>query len=120
MWLDDGRRKAREQGKPVVDNSFLDSFAISIDDKPATYERMLQDLPAGLSEWAVHPAQATDEWRRIDPTGWRIRQTDYAFLTSPQPREIIDREDITVIDYGPLQQAWNGSQRIPEVGAVLP
>ena len=108
VWLDDGRRKAREQGKPVVDKSFLDSYAISLDDKAATYERMLRDLPAGLSEWAVHPAQGTDESRWIDPAGRRIRQTDYAFLTSPQAREIIDREAITVIDYRPLQQAWNG------------
>ena len=36
-----------------------------------------------------------------------IRQTDYAFLTSPRAREIIDHEGITVIDYRPLQQVWN-------------
>ena len=106
VWLDDGRRKAREQGKPVVDNPFLDSYAISLDDKAATYERMLRNLPAGLNEWAIHPAHGTDEWQRIEPTGWRIRQTDYAFLTSPQVREIVDQEGITVIDYRPLQQVW--------------
>jgi chitin disaccharide deacetylase len=106
-WLDDGRRKAREHGKPAVDNPFLDSCTISLDDKVATYERMLRDLPPGLSEWAVHPAQGTDPWQRIDPTGWGIRQTDYAFLTSPRAREIIDHEGITVIDYQPLQQVWN-------------
>ena len=109
VWLDDGRRRAREHGKPVIDNPFLDSYAISLDDKVATYERMLRDLPAGLSEWAIHPAQGTDEWQRIEPPppGWRIRQTDYAFLTSPRAREIIDHEGITVIDYRPLQQVWN-------------
>jgi len=107
VWLDDGRRKAREHGKPVIDNPFLDSYAISLGDKVATYERMLRDLPAGLTEWAIHPAQGTDEWRRIEPTGRRIRQTDYAFLTSPRAREIIDHEGITVIDYRPLQQVWN-------------
>ena len=68
---------------------------------------MLRDLPAGLSEWAIHPAQDTDEWQRIEPPGWRIRQTDYAFLTSPRAREIIDHEGITVIDYRPLRQAWS-------------
>jgi predicted glycoside hydrolase/deacetylase ChbG (UPF0249 family) len=108
VWLDDGRRKAREQGKPVVDNPFLDSCAIGLDDKAATYERMLRDLSAGLSEWAVHPAQGTDGRQGIEPTSWRIRQTDYAFLTSPQARELIEHEGITVIDYRPLQQAWNG------------
>ncbi len=107
VWLDDGRRKAREHGKPVIDNPFLDSYAISLDHKMATYERMLRDLPPGLSEWAIHPAQGTDEWQRIEPPGWRIRQTDYAFLTSPRAREIIDHEGITVIDYRPLQQVWN-------------
>jgi hypothetical protein len=37
----------------------------------------------------------------------RVRQTDYAFLTSPQARETIDHEGITVLDYRPLQQVWN-------------
>ena len=115
VWLDDGRRKAREQSKPVVDNPFVDSYAISLDDKTATYERMLRNLPAGLNEWAIHPAQGTDEWQRIEPTGWRIRQTDYAFLTSPQARKIIDHESITVIDYRPLQQVWNDLPRVPQV-----
>jgi chitin disaccharide deacetylase len=106
VWLDDGRRKAREQGKPVIDNPFVDSYSITLDDKEATCERMLRNLPPGLNEWAVHPAHGTDVWQTIDPTGWR-RQTDRAFLTSPQARKIIDHEDITVIDYRPLQQAWN-------------
>src|SRR5919198_1914619 len=106
VWLDEGRRRARAQGKPVVDNAFLDSYSISLHDQAATYERMLRNLPAGLNEWVIHPAHGTDEWQRIEPTGWRIRQTDYAFLTSPQVREIVDQEGITVIDYRPLQQVW--------------
>jgi predicted glycoside hydrolase/deacetylase ChbG (UPF0249 family) len=107
VWLDDGRRKARAQGKPVVDNAFLDSYCISLHDKAATYARMLRDLPPGLNEWAVHPAHGTEQWQSIDPTGWRVRQSDHAFLTSPQAREILDQESITIIDYRPLQQAWN-------------
>jgi predicted glycoside hydrolase/deacetylase ChbG (UPF0249 family) len=107
VWLDDGRRKAREQGKPVIDNPFVDSYSITLDHKAATYERMLRNLPPGLNEWAVHPAHGTDARQTIEPTGWRVRQTDHAFLTSPQARKIINQEDITVIDYRPLQQAWN-------------
>jgi predicted glycoside hydrolase/deacetylase ChbG (UPF0249 family) len=105
--LDDGRRKAREQGKPVIDNPFVDSYSITLDHKAATYERMLRTLPPGLNEWAVHPAHGTDARQTIEPTGWRVRQTDHAFLTSPQARKIISQEDITLIDYRPLQQAWN-------------
>ena len=107
VWLDDGRRKARQQGKPVVDNAFLDSYCVSIDDKAATCAGMLRDLPPGLNEWAVHPAHSTEQWQSIEPTGWQVRQGDHAFLTSPQARKILDREGITVIDYRPLQRAWN-------------
>jgi predicted glycoside hydrolase/deacetylase ChbG (UPF0249 family) len=107
VWLDAGRRKARDHGKPVVDNAFLDSYSVSLRGKAATYARMLQDLPPGLNEWAVHPAHGTEQWQSIDPTGWQVRQSDHAFLTSPQAREILDHEGITVIDYRPLQQAWN-------------
>lgn len=107
VWHEDRRRKAREHGKPVLDKLFLDSYAVSLDDKAATYERMLSNLPPGLSEWAVHPAHGTDGLQEIEPTSWLVRQTDYAFLTSPKARESIDREGITVIDYRPLQQVWN-------------
>jgi hypothetical protein len=61
----------------------------------------------GLNEWAIHPAHGTEQWQTIEPSGWQIRQSDHAFLTSPQAREILDHENITVIDYRPLQQAWN-------------
>jgi hypothetical protein len=109
VWLDDGRGKAREQGKPVVDSGFLDSYSIPLDDKAATYARMLRDLPPGLSEWAVHPAHGTDEWQAIEPATWQVRQSDHAFLTSPLARETLDHEGITVIDYRPLQRAWIAS-----------
>jgi hypothetical protein len=107
VWLDDGRRKARELSKPVIDNAFLDSYSVSLHDKAATYERMLRDLLPGLNEWALHPAHGTEQWQSIEPTGWQVRQSDHAFLTSPKAREILDHEGITVIDYRPLQQAWN-------------
>jgi predicted glycoside hydrolase/deacetylase ChbG (UPF0249 family) len=107
VWLDYGRRKARQQGKPVIDNAFLDSYSVRLYDKAATCERMLHELPRGLNEWAIHPAHGTQQWQSIEPTGWQVRQSDHAFLTSPQAREILDRENIIVIDYRPLQQAWN-------------
>jgi predicted glycoside hydrolase/deacetylase ChbG (UPF0249 family) len=109
VWLDDGRRKARERGKPVIDNAFVDSFSISLHDKAETYAQMLRELPRGLNEWAVHPAHATNEWEAIEPSGWHVRQTDHEFLTSPRAREILDQEGITVIDYRPLQQAWQAA-----------
>jgi len=109
VWLDEGRRKAREQGKPVVDNAFLDSYAIGLDGRAETCARMLRELPRGLTEWAVHPAHGDEPRQTIEPSGWQIRRSDHAFLTSAQAREILEQESITLIDYRPLQVAWNGS-----------
>ena len=111
VWLDEGRRKARDQGKPVVDNAFLDSYAIGLDGRAETCARMLRELPRGLTEWAVHPAHGDEPRQTIEPSGWQIRRSDHAFLTSAQAREILEQESITLIDYRPLQVAWNGSTR---------
>jgi predicted glycoside hydrolase/deacetylase ChbG (UPF0249 family) len=111
VWLDEGRRKAREQGKPVVDNAFLDSYAIGLDGRAETCARMLRELPRGLTEWAVHPAHGDEPRQTIEPSGWQIRRSDHAFLTSAQAREILEQESITLSDYRPLQAAWNGSTR---------
>ncbi|MGY0057367.1 polysaccharide deacetylase family protein [Streptomyces sp. LZ34] len=108
VWLAPGRRKARRRGLPVTDNDFLDSFSLDLDDKPARYAQLLRDLPTGLSEWAVHPGLGTEESRAIEPDGWRVRRTDYEFLTSPEARELLRQEQITVIDYRTVQRKWSG------------
>ncbi|HEV7652248.1 MAG TPA: polysaccharide deacetylase family protein [Actinophytocola sp.] len=105
VWLEEGRRKMRQRGLPVVDNDFLDSFALDLDGKPARYARLLRDLPAGLNEWAVHPSTGAEASRATD-AGWRVRRTDYEFLTSPGAREILRAEGIVVVDYRAVQQAW--------------
>lgn len=105
-WLDPARRKLREQGLPAVDHEFLDSFRLDTDGKQDRYARLLHDLPAGLSEWAVHPALGDQQSRMIDP-GWRVRQTDYEFLTSPRAGTLLRDERITVISYRGLQEAWS-------------
>jgi predicted glycoside hydrolase/deacetylase ChbG (UPF0249 family) len=106
VWLEPGRQKMRKRGLPVTDNDFLDSFALNLDDKSARYAQLLRDLPAGLNEWAVHPGVGDEESRTIDD-GWRVRRTDYEFLTSAEAGELIQQEGIVVIDYRAIQQAWS-------------
>jgi predicted glycoside hydrolase/deacetylase ChbG (UPF0249 family) len=98
--------KVQSQGLPTVDHGVLDSFALPLDDKSGRYVRMLRDLPAGLSEWAVHPGLDDVDSKTIDPHGWQVRRADYEFLMSPQAREIIDEEGITLVSYEPLQRVW--------------
>jgi chitin disaccharide deacetylase len=106
VWLEPGREKSRRRGRPVVDHEFLDSFSLDIAGKSARLAQLLTDLPVGLSEWAVHPGLGNAESRAIDPGGWRVRQTDYEYLTSPEARELVEQEEIVVIDYRTLQRAW--------------
>jgi predicted glycoside hydrolase/deacetylase ChbG (UPF0249 family) len=107
-WLEPARRKLRQRNLPAVDHEFLDSFRLDIDGKSGRYAKLLHDLPAGLSEWAVHPALGDKQSQMTDP-GWRVRRTDYEFLTSPQASAILRNERIVVIDYRTIQRAWPGS-----------
>jgi hypothetical protein len=106
VWLDKGREELRRRGLPVIDHDFLDSFSLDIDGKAARFAQLLRELPSGLSEWAVHPGLGDQESQAIDPGGWRVRRTDYDFLTSPEARELIRQEGIVVTDYRTVQQAW--------------
>jgi predicted glycoside hydrolase/deacetylase ChbG (UPF0249 family) len=55
VWLEPSRRTVRQLGLPVVDHDFLDSFSLDVETKASRYLQLLHELPAGLSEWAVHP-----------------------------------------------------------------
>lgn len=106
VWLDTGRR--RVGGLPVVDNPFLDSFSLPVEGKAARYAALLRALPAGLSEWAIHPGLGDAQARAVDE-GWRVRKSDHEFLVSAEAREVLREEGITVIDYRPLQKAWSAA-----------
>ena len=106
VWLERGRRLARQQGLPVVDHDFLDSFSLDIETKPSLYLQLLRDLPAGLSEWAVHPGLGDAASRDIDD-GWKVRRTDLDFLTSAEARDAVRREGIVIIDYSAIRHAWS-------------
>jgi chitin disaccharide deacetylase len=103
------RDRLRRQGLPAADHDLLDSFTVSLAEKPACYARMLRELPAGLSEWAVHPGLDDPASRALNPRGWRVRRTDLDFLVSPQAREVIREEGIVLLGYAPLQGIWAGS-----------
>jgi predicted glycoside hydrolase/deacetylase ChbG (UPF0249 family) len=100
--------QVQRQGFPTADYDLLDSFDLGIAEKSARYAAMLRALPAGLTEWAVHPSLGSAESQAIDPDGWQVRRTDFDFLISPQARAIIAQEEITLIGYAPLQRVWQG------------
>jgi chitin disaccharide deacetylase len=93
------------QGLPTNDHNLLDSYTLDPAGKADRYAQMLRELPAGLTEWAVHPAIDTEEMQAVEPGG-RIRPTDFDFVTSSQAREIIEQEGIILLDYRPMQTVW--------------
>ena len=72
---------------------------------------MLRDLPAGLSEWVLHPGLGTPELQTqtVEPEGWSVRHTDFDFAISTEARAIIEQEGIILLSYQPLQAVWQES-----------
>jgi hypothetical protein len=86
----------------------LDSYQLDPVDKSARYDQPLRALPAGLSEWAVHPGLDNAELLAIEPAGKHIRQTDFVFLMSQAAQDIVKGAGIILLDYRALQAIWRG------------
>jgi predicted glycoside hydrolase/deacetylase ChbG (UPF0249 family) len=98
--------KVQSQGLPANDHDLLDSYTLNPVGKPAHYAQMLQELPAGLSEWAVHPGLDNAELLALEPDGNHFRQTDFDFWTSQHAKDIVKKEGIILLDYRALQAVW--------------
>ena len=98
--------KLQMQGFPTDDYDVLDSYLLDPANKAARYAELLHGLPAGLSEWAVHPGLDTPELLALEPGGNHIRQADYDFLTSQEAKDLVREEGIILLDYRVLQAAW--------------
>lgn len=98
----------QEMGLPVNDHRVLDSYSMDPATKADRYRHLIRTLPAGLSEWAVHPSLGNEESRTLEPGTWRIRKADFDVMIDPAIRSLLDEEGITVIDYRRLQDVWAG------------
>jgi chitin disaccharide deacetylase len=54
---------------PVVDHDFLDSFSLDVETKASRFRQLLHELPAVLSDWAVHPGLGDTASREIATVG---------------------------------------------------
>src|SRR5262245_57534017 len=97
--------RLQRQGLPANDHQVVDSTRLETEGKTARFVQMLRELPAGLSEWAVHPALGTAEAQAIDGW-WAKREADFDFLISPEARATVRAEGIILLDYRALQEVW--------------
>lgn len=101
----------QRQGYPTNDHPLLDSYDLETAGKSAQYATLLRTLPVGLSEWAVHPGLANAELQAVEPEEWPVRQTDFAFVMSPEAQAIVQEEGIILVDYTAVQALWNARLR---------
>lgn len=107
-------KTVRDMGYPVVDHPVVDSGSFVPSEIHSELEKLLQELPEGLSEWALHPSVATDELRAImaDPKSPGVtgtpeqRQADLDFVTSSEAASIVKTEGIQIVSYKALQSFW--------------
>jgi predicted glycoside hydrolase/deacetylase ChbG (UPF0249 family) len=104
-WIENVQR----QGLPTNDYDFLDSYLLDPADKSARFAQLLREVPAGLSEWALHPGLDHAELRAIERDDNHIRQMDFDFLMSQEVQEIVNEEGIVLLDYRALQAVWRGT-----------
>jgi hypothetical protein len=98
----------QNQGLPTSDYNLLDSFSLNPVNKSVRYAQMLHEIPAGLSEWAVHPGLDNAELLTLEPDGIHFRQTDFDFWISQQAKDIVKEEGIILLNYRALQEVWAG------------
>jgi predicted glycoside hydrolase/deacetylase ChbG (UPF0249 family) len=99
-------KKVQSLGLPTNDHDLLDSWTLDPVNKSVLYAQMLHELPAGLSEWAVHPGIDNSELLALEPDGNHFRQTDFDFWISQQAKDVVEEEGIILLDYRALQSVW--------------
>ncbi len=76
------------------------------------YENVLRNLKPGLSEIIIHTAYDDSEMRAItvDHPDWGAawRQADFDFFISGKCQKIINEEDIEVVTWRQVKEAWEG------------
>lgn len=105
LWMPAGRRAAMKRGLPVLDNDFLDSFALDLTKKDEEYRTRVRSLPPGPTEWAVHPG-SDDAASRAEDANWQIRHSDLVALTHPLLRATIEAEGIRLTDHRTARRVW--------------
>jgi predicted glycoside hydrolase/deacetylase ChbG (UPF0249 family) len=95
--------RAQQAGFCTSNYGVLDSYNLATEDKSTQYIALLRDLPAGLSEWAVHPSLGDAEAQAMEPIGWPVRKADFDFLISAQAQQTIAEEGIMLEDFRKLQ-----------------
>ncbi len=91
-----------EQGLPLVDNV----VGVPLDHPQGQFDlvrKLLNDLPAGITHFIIHPSVDTPELRAICPD-WPSRVANYTTFLGREFKEFLQNSGIQVIGYRHLKQ----------------
>ncbi|HEY5117877.1 MAG TPA: polysaccharide deacetylase family protein [Anaerolineales bacterium] len=90
------------RGMPLFDRIFVMPLD-NPEERVATAQRAMAELPPGLSYFILHPACDTPELRAIAPD-WKCRVADYQAFTGDALRDFVKNSGIHVIGWRPLRE----------------
>lgn len=113
--------KAREDGLVFADNLIYIpmSFTKEKEERLAAYEYAAGNIPAGITEIYFHPSLNGDDFRilnhhyssRKEMSYESIRLWDYEYLSSGRLTRLLEKENITTVDYRALKKAMKDIER---------
>lgn len=88
---------------PVLDRMVIINGDVKPEQWPKFYQRALEELPPGVTEFLIHPGYDTPELQQFFeqrlPWGAAWRQRDIDFFTSDSFRELLSRHAIRLITW---------------------
>ena len=98
------------QGFPVVDHFRISPLANTEGRFAAAYERLLRELPAGLTYLALHPS-APGDTEAVFPPGWaKLRMGEYDLLQDPAFKQFVADQGIEIVGYRQLRDSLRGAR----------
>lgn len=80
---------------------------------PGNFRLLIENLPDGTWEFVTHPGYNDGELDGIQTRLRRSREDELAILTSPESKELLQRERIELISYGEFGSSPQHSPEVP-------
>jgi len=105
------------EGFPIVDHFRLSPGANREGEFREPYERLVRELPAGLTYVALHPSTPGDT-EAIFPPGWaRLRTGEYRLLQDAELKQFVADQGIHIIGCRQLRDQMRAARRRTQEGA---
>ena len=95
--------RLQSRGWAVVDHIFFQTHDEPLEQRRRLYEEMIENLPAGLTELVIHPAEPTQELRAIGGM-WQRRGFDLEFFTNPETADLLQSRAVHLVGYDRLRE----------------